>query len=264
MSLVQSEANRQIGLERIPILTYHSIDSSGSVISTAPDAFRRQMEFLRAEGYRTIALGNLISALSEKEPISAKTVVMTFDDGFQNFYAEAFPVLEECGFTATVFLVTNYCGKFNDWSGNPPELPRSEMLSWEQIDELSRYGVEFGGHTKTHQDLTKLSEKDALAEMAESRTTIEDKVGREATTFAYPYGKLNDRVRRIAKGTFSAACSTNLGKVTPISDFYSLERIDTYYLKNFRTFEALSRKSFDRYLQVRQAMRSLKSLISRN
>jgi peptidoglycan/xylan/chitin deacetylase (PgdA/CDA1 family) len=264
MSLVQLEENRPQGTTRIPILTYHSIDKSGSVISTAPDEFRRQMEFLSAAGYQTVTLSELISAFSEKRGISPDTVVLTFDDGFQNFYTTAFPILEESGFVATVFLVTDRCGKFNDWSGNPPELPRSEMLSWEHVEELSRHGIEFGGHTRTHPDLTKLSEEDAIAEVAESKKALEDMLGREATTFAYPYGKHNGQVRQIVKNTFAAACSTNLGKVTSNSDFFSLERIDTYYLSNPKIFGALSQRSFDRYLKVRQAMRSFKSLINRN
>lgn len=264
MSLVRLEENRRIGTMRIPILTYHSIDKSGSIISTAPDVFRLQMELLRVAGYRTVTLSELISAFSEKSGVSPETVVLTFDDGFQNFYSTAFPVLEEFGFTATVFLVTDHCGKFNDWSGNPPELPRSEMLSWKHVEELSRQGIEFGGHTRTHPDLTKISKKDAIAEIAESKKALEDVLGREATTFAYPYGKHNGQVRQIAKNTFSAACSTNLGKVSYFSDFYSLERVDTYYLSNPKIFKALSLRSFDKYLQVRQAMRSFKSLINRN
>ena len=264
MTLPRLEENRQRSTRRIPILTYHSIDKSGSVISTAPDVFRQQMEFLNTAGYRAITLSDLISAFNENKDVSPETVVLTFDDGFQNFYTTAFPVLDEFGFKATVFLVTDYCGKFNDWSGNPPELPRSAMLSWEQVGELSRHGIEIGVHTRTHPDLTRLSEKDAIAEMAESKSTLEDMLGREAMTFAYPYGKHNSQVRQIAESSFAAACSTNLGKVTSGSDFFLLERIDTYYLLNLRMFETLSQRSFDRYLQIRQAMRRFKSLVSGN
>lgn len=262
--MVQLAEARQSGMTRIPILTYHSVDGSGSVVSTAPDKFRRQMEFLSISGYRTVTLSELINEFLENRRVSSETVVLTFDDGFQNFCTTAFPVLEEFGLTATVFLVTDHCGKFNDWPGNPPELPRSEMLSWGQVKELSRYGVEFGGHTRTHKDLTKLSGRDVLAEMAGSKKTLEDMLGLEAPTFAYPYGRHDDRVRQIAKETFAAACSTNLGKVTALSDLYSLERVDAYYLSNPRIFESISQRSFDRYLHVRHAMRRFKSLINRS
>ncbi|MGD9628392.1 MAG: polysaccharide deacetylase family protein [Pyrinomonadaceae bacterium] len=222
------------------------------------------MEFLSVSGYQTVTLNDLIGAFLEKRPLSHRTVVITFDDGFQNFYTTAYPTLEEYGFSATVFLVTDHCGKFNDWSGNPTKLPRSEMLSWAQVKELSRFGIEFGGHTRAHRDLTKLSERDIRAEMVGSKVALEDIIGKNATTFAYPYGKLNDRVRQIARDIFAAACSTNLGKVTSSSDPYSLSRVDTYYLSNPIVFESLSQRSFDRYLQVRQAMRRLRLLIDRN
>jgi len=249
---------------RIPVLTYHSIDRSRSVISTAPDDFKRQMRFLRNSGYQAVTLSDLTSAFVENRHVSPKSVVITFDDGFLNFYTSAYPTLEEFGFSATVFLVTDQCGKFNDWSGNPPELPRSELLTWAQVKELSRFGIEFGAHTKTHRDLTKLTESDVKAEMVGSKITLEDILGKKTTTFAYPYGRFTDRVRQIAKNTFAAACSTNLGKVSSSSDPYSLERVDAYYLSNPRVLRSLSRKSFDRYLQVRQAMRRVKSLIDRN
>jgi peptidoglycan/xylan/chitin deacetylase (PgdA/CDA1 family) len=264
MNRIQADENGRSSKRHVPILTYHSIDTSGSIISTTPDVFRRQMEFLDSAGYQTLSLGELISTWSSNGTVSPMTIVLTFDDGFQNFYTEAFPILQEFRFTATVFLVTDHCGKFNDWSGNPATLPRSEMLSWGSVEELSRFGIEFGGHTKTHPDLTKLAEKDALAEMADSRKTLEDRLGKESRTFAYPYGRHNGQVRRIAKRLFTASCSTDLGKVNSDSDVCTLDRIDTYYLSNLRVFEALPYRTFDGYLKVRQVMRRLRSSFDRS
>lgn len=244
----------------VPILTYHSIDESGSVISTSPDVFRRQLKSLAESGYKTITLSDLSSALKNGNDLPSKTVVLTFDDGFQNFYTDAFPVLSEHNFTATVFLVTDFCGTYNDWAGNPPELPRSKVLSWEEIREMDRYGIEFGSHTRTHPDLTKLSVEKIESEMSESKQAIEDALGRKVETFAYPFGRHNTKIKQIARKNFTAACSTNLGKVWPDSDFFSLNRLDCYYLKNPRMFDMLSSKPFDRYIQFRQAMRIVKSL----
>lgn len=246
----------------IPILTYHSIDESGSVISTATDIFQTQMKLLADANYNVISLNELTRILTAGERLPAKTAVLTFDDGFQNFYSQAFPILEQYGFKATVFLVTDYCDKYNDWAGNPPELPRSKVLSWEEIREMDRFGIEFGSHTRSHPDLTKLPVNQIKSEMSGSKRAIEDALGRKVETFAYPFGKHNVEIKQIAKENFTAACSTNLGKVRPNSDFFSLNRLDSYYLKNPRLFGMLSSKPFDRYIQFRQAMRIVKSLFN--
>lgn len=248
----------------VPVLTYHSIDESGSVISTAPETFRRQMKFLFDNDYRVTTLNELINDLMTHKTPLPKTVALTFDDGFRNFFEQAFPVLEEHNFKATVFLVTNFCGKHNDWEGNPPELPRSKLLDWGEIKELSEYGIEFGSHTRTHPNLTEISPEEFETEIVESKTEIENKLGKEVTTFAYPFGSFNFLVKQIAAENFKAACSTNLGKVQFGSDLFALERLDTYYLSNPKVFKKLSARSFDRYMHLRQILRDFKSLIHRN
>jgi peptidoglycan/xylan/chitin deacetylase (PgdA/CDA1 family) len=246
------------------ILTYHSIDSSNSIISTAPKIFRRQMKFLRENDYNVISLCKLVKLFTENKPLLPKTVTLTFDDGFRNFYTEAFPVLEEYGFDATVFLVADFCGKHNDWAGNPPALPRSELLSWREIRELNEHGIEFGSHTRKHPDLTRISNTEAGRELTESKSIIEGQLGTKVSTFAYPFGKFNRQIKRLAEYNYAAACSVNLGKTQANSDFFSLARIDTYYLLNSKIFDALSTGTFDYYLRFRQMMRDCKSLVRGN
>ena len=218
------------------------------------------MKFLKEADFNVVSLGNLIKNFRENKIQTAKTIALTFDDGFQNFYAEAFPVLAECGFTATVFLVTNYCEKYNDWEGNLPTLERSKLLSWNEIKELHKYGIEFGAHSLTHPDFTKIPLEQVRRELVESKLVIEDKLGSAVKTFAYPYGRFNTAVKQLTAQHYAAACSTNLGKVKESSDFYSLKRVDTYYLKDERMFRSLESVSFDYYLQFRQVMRNLKRL----
>jgi peptidoglycan/xylan/chitin deacetylase (PgdA/CDA1 family) len=248
----------------VPVLTYHSIDASGSVVSTAPETFRRQMEFLYQNGYRAVSLGELISELMTPKPPLPKTVALTFDDGFRNFSERAFPALEKYGFRATVFLVTDFCGRYNDWAGNPKELQRSKLLGWGEIKQLSEAGIEFGSHTRTHKNLTKCLPEVLEAEIVDSKKKIEDKLGLKTTTFAYPFGSFNRDVKSVAAENFEAACSTNLGKVRPESDLFALERIDTYYLSNPEILKKLPAKSFDVYLRVRQLLRDFKALINRS
>lgn len=248
---------------KVPVITYHSIDNSGSVISTSPVVFRRQMKHLADGGHRVVSLGELVGSFKTGTKLPAKPIVLTFDDGFGNFYTEAFPVLSEYGFSATVFLVTDYCGKVNDWPGNSDEIPRSKLLSWHEVRELDRHGIEFGSHTKTHPDLTRLAAKEIEQEIVGSQADIENAVGRKAATFAYPFGWKNETVKRIVANFFDAACSTELGKVSAASDLYSLCRLDAYYLSNQRLFEMHGSTIFDNYMRIRQALRSVRHSFQR-
>ncbi|NOT46369.1 MAG: polysaccharide deacetylase family protein [Acidobacteria bacterium] len=220
------------------------------------------MRYLSEAGFDAVPLRELAAMLKSKTDLPSKTVVLTFDDGFRNFYSDAFPVLSEYDFRATVFLVTDFCNKRNDWSGNPPDLPRSKLLSWDEVRELNTYGIEFGSHTKTHPDLTKLTAAEIGVEVVESKAAIEDALGRETTTFAYPFGRHDAAIRQIAVANFEAACSTDLGKVTPRSDFSLLNRIDSYYLSNQRLFEMIESAIFENYMSFRQVMRNVKSLLN--
>lgn len=248
---------------KVPVLTYHSIDESGSVISTSPDVFRRQMRSLKDSGHAAISIAELASVLADGGDVPPKTVSLTFDDGFQNFYTSAYPVLCEYGFSATVFLVSDRCGKFNDWEDNHGALPVSRLLSWKEVGEIAENGIEIGSHSRTHQDLSGMSAADAMREIVDSKTEIENRIGRPVRTFAYPYGRYNAGVRKSAEEHYAAACSTNLGKVHLGSDIHSLERIDAFYLSKQIVFESLESALFDQYLQIRQAMRKFQSVFYR-
>ena len=249
---------------KIPILTYHSLDETGSVISTAPENFRRQMKFLSENGYRAVSLGELVEGLRSNKTPPPKSFALTFDDGFRSVYSEAFPVLAAYGFTATVFLVTDFCGGYNDWSGGGHEVPRRPLLSWREIKEMRLYGgIEFGSHTRTHPDLTALSAVQVENELAGSKALIEDRLGCEAALFAYPYGKLDPTVKKAVERIYRAAFSVKLGKIGTESDFFALERIDGYYLSNKKIFRSLSSGVFDFYLHLRQDLRDFKSLMRR-
>ena len=211
------------------ILTFHSIDSSGSVLSVTPTMLRRRIESLLDE---QLSIRPLEAVLGPGGDESGRPVVaLTFDDGFRNFASEAFPVLEEYGLPATVFLVANYVAKTNDWPSQPRGFGGRGLLSWSEIEELSRAGVRFGGHTLTHPDLTRLTIEAARAEIVDSKQRIEDRTGRAVTSFAYPYGAESPALREIVAEHFLVGCSTRLGYLGPASPRESLERIDAYYLR---------------------------------
>ena len=108
-----------MGSAKISILTYHSLDDTGSVVSVAPSMFRDQVAQLSEHGYQTMTLSDGSRLLKSGQPIPDKRVVITFDDGYRNVYTEALPVLQQYGYTATVFLIGAYCGADNDWPGHP-------------------------------------------------------------------------------------------------------------------------------------------------
>jgi peptidoglycan/xylan/chitin deacetylase (PgdA/CDA1 family) len=137
---------------RLPILTYHSIDRSGSIISTSPEKFRRQLHLLKEQSLQVISLDELAACLSLDRPLPSDSIVITFDDGFRSVYDEAFPILQKMGFRATVFIVPEYCGRNNRWPGQPGMIPAFNLLGWDDIKEMSDQGIEFGAHTRSHAD----------------------------------------------------------------------------------------------------------------
>ena len=247
---------------KLPILTYHSIDDSGSVISTAPQTFRRQMQILSASSCKVVSLDEVAAAIRERRALPPRAVALTFDDGYRNVYTEAFPTLAQYGFTATVFLITEYCGRDNAWPGQGPGIERAALLAWPEIAEMSRAGIEFGSHTATHPDLTRISPERAGQELKQSKAMIEDRLGRPVTAFAYPYGKHNAAVRELVSREFQSACSTRLGKTRHDCDPHLLTRVDMYYFSNLARFGSLAASSGDWYLGLRRALRGLKSLIT--
>lgn len=229
------------------ILTYHSLDESGSVISVRPEVFARQLAALAGAGVKVVPLTELRAA-------PGPAVALTFDDGFENI-ARAAPVLARHRFPATVFLVTDYCGKQNDWPGQWAGAPRLPLMAWSRIRELSAAGIEFGAHTATHPDLTRLDVSQAREEMLSSKRCIEDATGRPVRSFAYPYGAMSAATRALVGEHFQAGCSTRLGYVTAASSPEALERLDVYYLQRPYWFGRLFGIPARSYLAARAALR---------
>ena len=220
------------------------------------------MSLLSSWGTTAVTFGRLVECLQSGAPINPKSVVLTFDDGFHNFYTEAYPVLQEHKFSATVFVVSGNIGGYNDWTGNPPDFPRSRLLSSNELRELHSYGIEIGSHSVSHAHLTRLRSDDLDREIQNSKGSIEDRIDAEIKSFAYPFGKFNDQVKQCVGEIYKGACTTNLGKVGSKSDLLALQRIDSYYLSNLNMFERLMSKGMNKYLALRQAMRLVRSVVS--
>lgn len=251
-----------MGAVSLPILTYHSIDDTGSVISVAPGLFARQMAFLAAEGYQTLSFAEVVAHLRHGIPFPEKHVALTFDDGYQNVYTEAFPVLQAYGFTATVFLIVDYCGGFNDWPGHVSPVGRLPLMSWAEAQEMQQHGIELGAHTCTHPHLTALPHEQVQAEMQRSKQAIEDHTGAAVRTFAYPYGAYDATVRDLAASLFEGACTTRLGEARASANGHALPRIDMYYFQKPTLCFATPPPFRTGYLALRQLLRDFKSMMT--
>ena len=225
--------------ECIPVLMYHAVHNQRSPISITPQDFRQHMRWLKEQGIQVLSAGSLLEMLGRGKPLPAKAVVLTFDDGYENLFWNVYPVLSEFDFTATVFLVSGFCGKLNHWANQPGGIPSLKLLNWRQIREMDGKCIEFGAHSVSHQHLDRLSEIELDTEILQSKTDIEDNLGGSVNVFAYPYGAYNTQVKAATARSFDGAFGTAMGYVDPDSDPFLLERIDVYYFQQPVLFQRL-------------------------
>lgn len=235
------------------ILTYHSIDPSGSAISIPAAAFRRHVAWLASAPLRVVRLAELV----ERAP-SGDAVALTFDDGFANFAEIAAPVLAEHGLTATVFVVSERVGQMNAWEPPGGKFPNLPLMDWEQLGRLAEDGFEVGAHTRTHPHLTDLSEDRLRAEVAGSREDIRRELGVLPLSFAYPYGACNRAVEAAAADSFHIACSTDLNVLDDHPHRARLPRLDMYYYRDPARLEAWGTRRFGWHLAVRRVGRKFR------
>lgn len=177
----------------LKVLCYHKIGvpPPGSKLKelwVSPEKFRAQIKYLMAKGYSTLLFSDLKKLHASGPPLPGKTVLITFDDGYENNYLHAWPILKELGAKANIFVVFNTMGKVNLWH-DPASEPWVNMATLEQLKEMQSSGVmEYGSHTMSHPHLSALPPGDAAWEIAESKRQLEAAFGREMCAFAYPYG----------------------------------------------------------------------------
>lgn len=172
---------------RVPVLAYHSISENlfgksdpFHQINTSTAAFALQVKWLRQAGYTSIDLPEMMNSLAIGRDLR-KSVVLTFDDGYQDFYTDAFPLLKQCGFTATVFLAS-------DRIRNAAAcIEGAHYLTWREVRELHSQGVTFGSHSVTHADFRSLGPEQIEYELGYSKETIEQEIGAQIDSFSYPF-----------------------------------------------------------------------------
>lgn len=193
---------------RIPVLMYHSINyEKGNILRVPKEKFAIQMKWLKDNGYTTLSLDDLYSAVSNQKPIPDKSVVITFDDGYADNYLNAFPIIKQYHFKATVFMITSKIGDAKD-----------NYLTADQIKEMDANGMRVECHTVTHPDLCKLSYKMQYMELSNSKSALESILGRPIYYIAYPSGKYNANSIKAAKKLGYRMCFKMNGGVGSIGD----------------------------------------------
>jgi peptidoglycan/xylan/chitin deacetylase (PgdA/CDA1 family) len=216
-----------VSAAKIPILMYHEIASrqdSTSQLAVPPESFAAQLAYLREEGFTTISVAKLASALAgEPGRLPARPIVITFDDGFADFYDAALPVLQRYGFTATVFVTTGWVADAGPHeAGNRP----GRMLAWSQIREAAEAGMEISAHSHAHPQLDQLSPGTLRKELVTSKALLEDGLSRAVPGLAYPYGYSNARVRRIVREVgYAYACAVGNTMAGPQQEILALSRL---------------------------------------
>jgi peptidoglycan/xylan/chitin deacetylase (PgdA/CDA1 family) len=239
------------------ILTYHSISEGDSPLQISPSLFAEQMQWLH-DNVRVVPLAEVVSALVDRSPLPERTVVLTFDDGFADFYSSAAPVLQRLKLPATVFLPTGFCGRTNGWPGQAAWVTEHPLLDWPQVAELAQEGLGFGAHSISHPVLTALSAEEAEREIAGSKAELEERTGCRVEFFAYPYGRWSAAVRAAVSERYRGACATGAGVVQPEADPFALPRVDVHYLRRPAWFQTLFTARFLTYVATRRFIRRVR------
>jgi peptidoglycan/xylan/chitin deacetylase (PgdA/CDA1 family) len=247
----------------IPILMYHSVaeDSEPGVspyyrLTTTPARFAAHMHWLRRNGYAVVDLDAAFHRSAARATDGKRLAVVTFDDGFLDFKTDAWPVLSELGFTATVFLPTAFIGQARRlFKGRP-------CLTWSEVRKLHGLGVRFGSHTVTHPKLYDLSWSAIRGELLDSRTALEQELGGPVRTFAYPYafpqedGDFAKRFKEeLMEAGYAAGVTTAIGRMTPSSDPLRLNRLPVNDCDDETLFAAKMAGAYDWVGRVQFAAR---------
>ena len=200
----------------VPILMYHRFGyDAGNSLFVTPENFFRQMSYLKTKGYDVIALDELVMGIENNKRFKHKTVVITVDDGHQDSYTYAYPILKEHGFPATIFIIANYIDN------------EEYFLTWEQIKAMSGNNISFGGHTKNEVYLPSIENSEILwDETAGCKQMIESMAGIPVDYFCYPTGGFTEQIKELLKKAgYKGACTTNRGLIGLNKDVYELKRI---------------------------------------
>ena len=199
----------------IPVLMYHSISRDNNRISVSVTNFKKQMKLMSLLGYKGYSLNKINSKTSKKK------IIITFDDGYENIFTEAMPVLKKFNFSATCFIVNKKIGYFNDWDKNQKNFKKKKLMNKKQINTWINNGFEVGSHTMNHYNLKYLSNDQKKYQILKPKQFFETNYGINIQSFSYPFGCYNEDCLKILKRNYKFAVTTkrsryNKGKFNPL------------------------------------------------
>ena len=215
--------------DRVPILMYHSVSERAQPrfrkFTLAPALFAEQMAYLAQHHYTTLTVSQYISMRATGVALPESVVLLTFDDGFADFYSAALPILKQHGFVATLYVATAFVGDVSRFLQREGETTRV-MLTWDQLAEIASAGIECGAHGHDHMQLDVLPTDAARVQIVRSKQVLEDKLSRRIATFAYPYGYYRSAVKQLVRAAgYSSACAVRYRVSSAADELFALSRL---------------------------------------
>ena len=203
------------------VLLYHHVgtqspNATDSSLTISPESFERHLRWLRSRGYAGITAAQWLAWQSGGPPLPDKVVMLTFDDAYADFARHALPALERNGFTAVQFVITGLLGSAATWEGLP-------VMTADEIRDCHSRGIEIGGHSRRHPNLTALPAAELDDEVCGAKRDLQA-LGIAPVSFAYPYGFHDERVRATVQREFQAAFTCDEGVNDLRTDSLSLRR----------------------------------------
>ncbi|HUH96383.1 MAG TPA: polysaccharide deacetylase family protein [Anaerolineales bacterium] len=212
------------GHVQVPIFMYHHISVSplDSEFYVPPAKFADEMKLLYDWGYTTITTSMLVQAITQGASLPPHPILLTFDDSWGSQYTNAFPVMQEYGFTGVLYTVVGY---MNKTSGLPTD---PNYLTTDQLKEMAAAGWEIGSHTETHQNVTVMTDDQLHYEIVQSRKDLQQALGVPILTFAYPFGGANSAVTDYVHfaGYIAAMGATGFTADQGKGNLYELQRCE--------------------------------------
>lgn len=215
-------------MNKATILMYHNIATppKGAKMRglyVSPTMFLFQMWYLKFAGFKVVGLDE-IRDFAVGRNSSEKLVAITFDDGYEDFYENAYPVLRRYEYPSTVFLVSDRMGQSNVWDSKQLNIEK-KIMDWDRVNDLKNNGVTFGAHTRTHEFLAKIPEDEAFDQITKSKEILEAELGCTVDHFCYPYGSHNAKTVEIVRNAgFKSAVTTERGYVEQGDNPFILKR----------------------------------------
>ena len=199
----------------VPIMMYHNVNytQEARANTVSPENFERHMAYLKTHGFQVISFNDFVSRINAGGPIPKKSVVITFDDGYEDNYQYAFKILKKYGFPAIVFLPSDFVNTRG-------------YMTWEQIKEMRESGITIGSHTRRHIYLPDLPMEEMREEIKGSKSILERQLGVTVDYFAYPIGGFSEQIKQMVREAgYKAAAATNRGYDRFNRDVFELKRI---------------------------------------